>query len=255
MMALTVMYQHSIDMQQILEDAARATSLTSARVAASRHSAATVNVPLLVSDILGLLSRCLPGFQATVVAAKLSTTLGTIGESKVITQRTLKSFLSCLSPAYVALYKVVKKLIVLMPDWRRRPAVLRAGLRVAAAGSLAHNTMLSMLLSTEHKIKMPHTNSAPSLLPATVLRLAETEEELIDMSIHVAQLWSLVLAQDGVSEPPTGPFRVNDKFIIRLTINRVAVLPSPSLPQLAPLALDLVLGMENTLQVSGRIIY
>ncbi|KAJ9524784.1 hypothetical protein QJQ45_024401 [Haematococcus lacustris] len=228
-MALTVMYQHSIDMQQILEDAARATSLTSARVAASRHSAATVNVPLLVSDILGLLSRCLPGFQATVVAARsLSATIVTVGESKVISQRTLKSFLTCLSPAFVALYKAVKKLMVLMPDWRRRPAVLRAGLRVATAGALAHNTMLSMLLSTEHKIKMPHTNSAPSLLPATVQRLSETEEELIDMSIHVAQLWSLVRKM------------------------AVPVLPSPSSFQLVPLALDLVLGMEHTLQMVMR---
>ncbi|GFH06189.1 hypothetical protein HaLaN_00779 [Haematococcus lacustris] len=43
----------------------------------------------------------------------------------------------------------VVKLTVLMPDWRRRPAVLRTGLRVATAGALAHNTMLSLLLSTE----------------------------------------------------------------------------------------------------------
>ncbi|GFH19739.1 hypothetical protein HaLaN_16742 [Haematococcus lacustris] len=42
---------------------------------------------------------------------------------------------------------------------------------------------------------------------------------------------------------------MDDDSIHRITSDRVAVLPSPSSPQLAPLALDLVLGMENTLQM------
>ncbi|GFH20420.1 hypothetical protein HaLaN_17535 [Haematococcus lacustris] len=72
------------------------------------------------------------------------------------------------------------------------------------------------------------------------------------MSFHATHLWSLVLAQDGVNKPLTGPFRLDRDFLIRLKADRVAVLPSPSSPQLAPLALDLVLGMENTLQMVMR---
>ncbi|GFH20419.1 hypothetical protein HaLaN_17534 [Haematococcus lacustris] len=78
------------------------------------------------------------------------------------------------------------------------------------------------------------------------------EEKLSDVFIHTIHLWSLVLEQDGVDKPPTGPFLLDDDFIYRLTIDTVAVPPSPSSPQLAPLALDLVLGMENTLQMVMR---
>ncbi|KAJ9524194.1 hypothetical protein QJQ45_005003 [Haematococcus lacustris] len=242
-----LMVTFSGNMQQTLEGAARAASGTSARVATSRHSAPAVSMPLLVSDILSFLARCLPGFQAAVVTLKLSATVATVGESKVISQVTLGFFLNYLSTAYVALYQAAKKLTELMPDWRRRPAVLRTGLRVATAGALAHNTMVSLLPSTEQVNRVSHTNSAPSLLPATVQRLSEKEERLSDMSFHATHLWSLLLAQDGVDEPPIDP--LNDTSIHRIATDRVAVQPSPSLPQLVPLALDLVLGMENTLQM------
>ncbi|GFH32201.1 hypothetical protein HaLaN_31382, partial [Haematococcus lacustris] len=66
-MASMVTSQHFVDLNQPLDNAARAASRTSARVTASRHSAAAVRVALLVSDILTLLARCLTGFQAAVV--------------------------------------------------------------------------------------------------------------------------------------------------------------------------------------------
>ncbi|GFH25887.1 hypothetical protein HaLaN_23929 [Haematococcus lacustris] len=46
--------------------------------------------------------------------------------------------------------------------------------------------------------------------------------------------------------------KLDGEFIYRLATNRVAALPSPSSPQLAPMALDLVLSMENTLQMVMR---
>ncbi|KAL6749041.1 hypothetical protein V8C86DRAFT_1069038 [Haematococcus lacustris] len=226
----------------------------SARLAAFRPSAAAVSTRPLVSDILKLLARCLPGFQAAVVAAKLAATLGTVGESIAVSQKMPRLFLSSLSATYLALYPVVVKLARFMPDWRRRPAVLRTGLRIAAAGSLAHNTMVVLLHDAEHMNRTPHTNSKQRSLPALVQRLPEIEEKLSDVFIHTIHIWSLVLEQDGVNEPPTGPYRLDNDFFYRMTIDRVAVLPSPSSPQLAPLALDLVLGMENTLQVRGIIV-
>ncbi|GFH09710.1 hypothetical protein HaLaN_04901, partial [Haematococcus lacustris] len=216
--------QHSIYLRQTLEDAEKGTSRTSARVGASCHSATAVGVPLLVSDILSFLARCLPGFQAAVVTLKLSATVAT----------------------------AAKKLTELMPDWRRRPAVLRTGLRVATAGALAHHTMVSVLLNAEHMNRVSHTNSAPSLLPAMVKHLPEIEKKLIDIFFYSTHLWSTVLAQDGVNESPGGPFRFNKDFFNSMTTDRVAIQPSPSSPQLAPLALDLVLGMENTLQMVMR---
>ncbi|KAL6748834.1 hypothetical protein V8C86DRAFT_1103017 [Haematococcus lacustris] len=202
-MASTVTSQHFVDLHQTLEDAARAASRTSARVTASRRSAAAVKVAPMASDILSLVARCLPVYQAAVVAA-------------------------------------VEKLTGLMQDRRCRPAVLRTGLRVATAAALAHNTMGSLLPYAGHMTRMPHTNSTRSLLPTTVQRLSEMEKTLIDMSFHVTHLWGLLLAQN---ERSTGYLRTDDDKYY---------LPSPSSPQLAPSALDLVLGMENTLQMVMR---
>ncbi|KAL6755752.1 hypothetical protein V8C86DRAFT_176473 [Haematococcus lacustris] len=241
MVAILVTSQHSIYLRQTLEDAERGTSRTSARFAASCHSAAAASVPLLVTDILTLLGLCLPGFQAAAVSLKLSTTVATVGESKVISPVTLGFFLYYLSPAYVTLYRAAVKLTVLMTDWRRRPAMLRTGLRVAAAGALAHNTMVALLHDAEHINRTPHATSTPCLLPASVQRLSEIEEKLIKVFYHSTHLWSAVLAQDGN--------RSNKDFNNSMTTDRVAIQPSPSSPQLAPLALDLVLGMENTLQM------
>ncbi|KAJ9524319.1 hypothetical protein QJQ45_008521 [Haematococcus lacustris] len=241
---LTIASQHSIDLEQPLKDAARATSRASARVAASRHSAAVVSTPPLVSNILSLLARFLPEFQAAVVAVKLAATLGAVNESTAICQKMPKLFLTSLSTTYVLLYPAIVRLMELMPDWRRRPAVLRTGLRVATAGALAHNTMVLLLHDAQLMNRTPHAYSKQ--------RLPEMEEKLSDVFIHTIHLWSVVLEQDGVDKPPTGPFLLDDDFIYRLTIDTVAVLPSPSSTQLAPLALDLVLGMENTLQMVMR---
>ncbi|KAL6764187.1 hypothetical protein V8C86DRAFT_1678977 [Haematococcus lacustris] len=240
---LMVTHHHAFHLRQVVSD-------INAKVAASRHPAAAVSMPLPVSDIQRLLARCLPAFQAAVVALKICAAVATITAGEDVIQGLLEHFLTHLFLSYVALRQGVVKLTVLMPDWRRRPAVLRTGLRVATAGALAHNTMLSLLLSTEQVNRVSHTNSQPSLLPATVQRLSEKEEHLSDISFHATYLWSLVLGPDGVDEPPIEP--LNDDSIHRLITDMVAVQPSPSLPQLAPLALDLVLGMENTLQMVIR---
>ncbi|KAL6764167.1 hypothetical protein V8C86DRAFT_1678105 [Haematococcus lacustris] len=239
-MASTVTSQHFVDLHQTLEDAARAASRTSARVTASRRSAAAVKVAPMASDILSLVARCLPVYQAAVVAVKLSATIATVDESMVMQQKKLKPFLTYLPTMHAALYQAVEKLTGLMQDRRCRPAVLRTGLRVATAAALAHNTMGSLLPYAGHMTRMPHTNSTRSLLPTTVQHLSEMEKTLIDMSFHVTHLWGLLLAQ---YERSTGYLRTDDDKYY---------LPSPSSPQLAPSALDLVLGMENTLQMVMR---
>ncbi|KAJ9524317.1 hypothetical protein QJQ45_008519 [Haematococcus lacustris] len=246
---LTVTSQHSNDMVQPLKDAARAVTRNSARAVASRHSAAAVSTPLAVSDILSLLPRCLPGLQATVVSLKLAATVAAVHKSIAISQKTPKLFLTSLSATYITLNPAIVQLTKLMPDWRRQPAVLRTGLRIAAAGALVHNTMVAVLHDAEHMNRTPHATWTPCLLPASVQRLPGIEAKLGDTFFHTIHLWSLVLAQDGVKEPPMGPYQLDDDFFYRLILDRVAVLPSPSSTQLAPLALDLVLGMENTLQM------
>ncbi|KAL6764291.1 hypothetical protein V8C86DRAFT_1685011 [Haematococcus lacustris] len=223
-MALMVLYEHSTDLSKTLKDPARATSRTGARVAASRRSAAEVSVPLLVSDILSFLARFLPEFRAARVTVELAATIGQVGEQMA------EIFLTGLSAMYAELYQAVVKLTGLMPDWRRRPAVLRAGLRVAIAGALAHHTMVSLV---------PYMEDTPAMAQ----RLPEMEAKVSYMSVQVTHLWCLVLAQDGVNDPQTGPFRMDG-----------TTLPSPSSPQLAPLALDLVLGMEHSLQVRVQVL-
>ncbi|KAL6764298.1 hypothetical protein V8C86DRAFT_1685153 [Haematococcus lacustris] len=232
-MALMVLYADSADLRETVQGAGRAISCSDAGVAASRHSAVEVSVLLLVSDTLSLLARFIPDFQAARVAVELAATLGQVGEQMA------EIFLTGLSAMYAELYRAVVKLTQLMPSWRRRPAVLRAGLRVAIAGALSHNTLVSLLTYMEDT-------------PTTAQRFSKMEAKVSYMSIQVTHLWSLVLAQDGVNKPPTGPFQMDGDFIHRMTMDRVAVLPSPSSPQLAPLALDLVLGMEHMLQMVMR---
>ncbi|KAJ9524322.1 hypothetical protein QJQ45_008532, partial [Haematococcus lacustris] len=236
-MAFAMTYQHSSYLQLYMEDPAKAASRTNAKLA---------------SDILSMLARLLPEFQATIVTVDLSLAVGAVDGSTFVGQQKPELFLPSLSAMYATLYKAFMALMRLMPDWRCRPAVLRTGLRFATAGALAHNTMVSLLPDADHMNRTPHTTSTPSLLPATVQRFPELEEQVIAMFLPATHLWSVVLAQQGVNEPPTGPFQLNDDFISRMTTDRVAVLPSPSSPQVAPLALDLVLGMENTLQMVMR---
>ncbi|KAL6764294.1 hypothetical protein V8C86DRAFT_1684972 [Haematococcus lacustris] len=234
-MAQVVLYKHLANLRRTLEDKARTKSRTDARAAASHHSAVQVSAPLLVSDILSLLARFLPEFQAARLAVELAATIGQVN------QKMSEIFFTSLLDIYAELYQAVLLLTAPMPDWRRQPAVLRAGLRVAIAGALAHSTMVSLL---------PYMEDTPAM----VQRLPEMEAKVSFMSTHVTYLWSLVLAQDGVKAPPTGQFRMDGDVINRMTTDRVAVLPSPSSPQLVPLALDLVLGMENMLQVRVQVL-
>ncbi|KAJ9504577.1 hypothetical protein QJQ45_030522 [Haematococcus lacustris] len=233
-MALTVTCQHSLYLQLYMGNPAKAASRSNAQ---------------FVSDILGLLALWLPEFQATIVTVDLSLAVGAVVGSTFVGQQKPELFLPNLSAMYAALYKAVVKVIRLTPDWRWREDVMRAGLRLATAGALAHHTMVSLLPSTGQVNRAPHTDSKPSLLPATVQRLPELEEGVSNMFIHATHLWSVVLAQQGVNGPPTGPFQADDDFINRMTTDRVAVPPCPFSPELGILALDLVLGMENTLQM------
>ncbi|KAL6764171.1 hypothetical protein V8C86DRAFT_2477046 [Haematococcus lacustris] len=161
-----------------------------------------------VSDILGLLALWLPEFQATIVVVDLTLAVGAVVGSTFVGQQKPELFLPNLAAMYAALYKAVVKVIRLTPDWRWREDVMRAGLRLATAGALAHHTMVSLLPSTGQVNRTPHTDSKPSLLPATVQRLPELAEEVSNMFIHATHLWSVVLAQQGVNGPPTGPFQM-----------------------------------------------
>ncbi|KAL6748840.1 hypothetical protein V8C86DRAFT_1102816 [Haematococcus lacustris] len=237
-MALSKTYQMSIRLQLYLDDPAKAARAT-------KYD--------FVPFILGLLARCVPEYQCLIVVVDLTLAIGAVVGSTFVGQQKPELFLPNLAAMYATLYKSIMVLMRFMPDWRCRPAVLSTALHVAAAGSLAHHTLVSLLPSTDHVNRMPHTTSGPSLLPPTVLEdLPKLEEEVSNVSLHANYLWSLVLAQDGVEEPSMKPFQVDDNFRNRLTTDKVAVLPSPSSPQLAPLALDLVLGMENTLQMVMR---
>ncbi|KAL6764173.1 hypothetical protein V8C86DRAFT_3084348 [Haematococcus lacustris] len=121
----------------------------------------------------------------------------------------------------------------------------------AKAASRTNAKLASDILSMLARL-LPEFQATIVTVDLSLARYPELEEHVIAMFLRATHLWSVVLAQQGVHGPPTGPFQLDDDFISRMTTDRVAVLPSPSSPQLAPLALDLVLGMENTLQMVMR---
>ncbi|KAJ9524207.1 hypothetical protein QJQ45_004988 [Haematococcus lacustris] len=194
----------------------------------------------LLAVILSVLPRSLVVFQACAVALRLAVTT---------------SSFTCpdLLPAYIldfyfTLYDVLGLMVQLWPDQRYRPAMLRVMARTAAAGAHAYTTLAPLLDRAPDHGSEPRSLSGP-LLPELKLTLST-------IISRVCHMWMLLLAPPGRYEQLSGASysRSDEQCGVandNASSGKEKVLDQPpSAQQLAPLALDLVWGMEGMLQMT-----
>ncbi|KAJ9532365.1 hypothetical protein QJQ45_010441 [Haematococcus lacustris] len=196
----------------------------------------------LLCVILNVLPRSLVVFQACIAAARLAVTTRSVA--------CYASFPGCIRIFYAALCRALELMVQRWPDQRCRPAMLRVMARSAAAGAHAY-TALALLLGGAPD----HGSETRSL--SGLARTPELEQNFSTMITRVCHMWILLLAPPGRSELLLGT-----SFI--LSNGRCGIandnandmqkeLHQPSsAQQLAPLALDLVFGMEGMLQMTQQ---
>ncbi|KAL6748856.1 hypothetical protein V8C86DRAFT_1103706 [Haematococcus lacustris] len=184
----------------------------------------------LQSIILSVLPRSLVVFQACIAAFRLA--------------MTTRSF-TCpgLTPAYIrdfyfALYDVLGLMMELWPDQRCRPAMLRVLARSAVTGAHAYTT-LALLLDGA-----PDHESEPRSLSGFP-RAPELKQTLSTIISRVCHMWIRLLAPPGRNEELSGASEDNASSVKEKVLDQ-----PPSAQQLAPLALELVWGMEGMLQMT-----
>ncbi|KAL6748860.1 hypothetical protein V8C86DRAFT_1103765 [Haematococcus lacustris] len=189
----------------------------------------------LQSLILSVLPRSLVVFQACIAAFRLA--------------MTTRSF-TCPGyfPAYILdfyfpLYDVLGLMMELWPDQRCHPAMLRVLARSAVAGAHAYMT-LALLLDWA-----PNHGSEPRSLSG-IPRTPELEDNISRMVTRVCHVWILLLTPADRDDQLLG-IRSNDQCGVANDMQSELHQP-PSAQQLAPLALDLVWGMEGMLQMTQQ---
>ncbi|KAL6764156.1 hypothetical protein V8C86DRAFT_1677792 [Haematococcus lacustris] len=197
----------------------------------------------LLSVILTVLPRSLVVFQACIVAVRIAATISSIAFPV--------SFPAYILDFYVTLCCAWQVMVQLWPDQKCRPAMLRLMARTAAAGAHAYTT-LALLLG-----RAAYHGSDPSLLLG-LSRMPEPEQSLSIMMARVCQMWILLLAPPGRSEQLSGAWYLQSDGQCGVANDNASsgkekVLDQPpSAQQLAPLALDLVWGMEGMLQMTQQ---
>ncbi|GFH24151.1 hypothetical protein HaLaN_21886 [Haematococcus lacustris] len=196
----------------------------------------------LLCVILNVLPRSLVVFQACIAAARLAvTTRSTACHA---------SFHGCIPIFYLALCRALELMVQRWPDQRGRPAMLRVMARSAAAGAHAY-TALALLLGGA-----PVQGSEPLSLSG-LPRTSELEQNFFTMITRVCHMCLLLLAPPGRSELLLGTsfIRSNERCgVANDNANDMQKeLHQPnSAQQLAPLALDLVFGMESMMQMTQQ---
>ncbi|KAJ9524205.1 hypothetical protein QJQ45_004990 [Haematococcus lacustris] len=197
----------------------------------------------LLSVILTVLPRSLVVFQACIVAVRIAATISSIAFPV--------SFPAYILDFYVTLCCAWQVMVQLWPDQKCRPAMLRLMARTAAAGAHAYTT-LALLLG-----RAAYHGSDPSLLLG-LSRMPEPEQSLSIMMARVCQMWILLLAPPGRSGQLSGAWYLQSDGQCGVANDNASsgkekVLDQPpSAQQLAPLALDLVWGMEGMLQMTQQ---
>ncbi|KAJ9524208.1 hypothetical protein QJQ45_004987 [Haematococcus lacustris] len=183
----------------------------------------------LQSVILSVLPRSVTVFQACIVAVRLAVKISSVTSPS--------SFPHSIRVLYFALCRTMKLMVQLWPDQRCRPAMLRVLARTAAAGAHSYTTLALLL------------DDAPELE-----RAPELEQTLSTTITRVCFVWMLLLAPPGRYEQLSGASFTRSDGQCKAALDAANDMPKvlhqpPSAQQLAPLALDLVWGMEGMLQM------
>ncbi|KAJ9524375.1 hypothetical protein QJQ45_008573 [Haematococcus lacustris] len=231
-------------------NAASAASRLGAVASCHQSTPSSASSSPLLSIVLSVLPRCLVALQAGVAATRLGALLGTL--------YTPGAFHGCFRKFYTLLCDVLQLMVELWPHWRCRPAVLRLLTRTAAAGVDGYSTMAMLLDGAPNYEAETRLLSGLKRKPKLEARTPELETILSDTLEGACTRWVLLISPQGQSEQAFSGMRIrlnnshqqgqNAKGSAACGRKEVHNLP-PSAQQLAPLALDLVWGMEGMLQM------
>ncbi|GFH18831.1 hypothetical protein HaLaN_15696, partial [Haematococcus lacustris] len=190
----------------------------------------------LLAVILSVLPRSLVVFQACVAAFRVAVTTSSIAQFGLLPAR-IRDF-------YFPLCDALRMMVQLWPNQKCRPAMLRLVVRSAAAGAHAYMT-LALLLDDA-----PDHESEPRSLSG-LARTPELENVFSTLVAGVCHVWMLLLAPRGRYGQLSGTSysRSDGQCGVADDMQNELHQP-PSAQQLAPLALDLVWGMEGMLQMT-----
>ncbi|GFH10099.1 hypothetical protein HaLaN_05350, partial [Haematococcus lacustris] len=205
----------------------------------------------LLSVVLSVLPRSLVLLQCTVAAVRLGATLDN--------RFTPDEFPGCFRDSYTLLCEVLRLMVELWPDVRCRPAMLRLLVRTAAVGADGYST-LAMLVDGAPDYKA-ETRLLSGLMrtPELKARTPELKDILLDTLDRVCSVWVTLLMPHCEAEPLSDMrIRLNECHQQGQNATGSAACgrkevhkQPPSAQQLAPLALDLVWGMDGMLQDSS----
>ncbi|KAJ9524467.1 hypothetical protein QJQ45_019582 [Haematococcus lacustris] len=196
----------------------------------------------LLPVVLSVLSRCLTALQAGVASTQLCASIGTL--------KMPDAFPTCLKASYTLLCDALQVMVELCPDWRCRPTVLRLLVRTAAAGAHAYSALALLLDGAPHYEAETRFLSDLKRTPELKALSPELEAILSDTLECVCSGWVFLLLPLEESEQASSSQSAESN-----ASRNQEELPHqpPSAQQLAPLALDLVWGMEGMLQVRRRV--
>ncbi|KAJ9524383.1 hypothetical protein QJQ45_008580 [Haematococcus lacustris] len=207
----------------------------------------------LISVVLSVLPRCLVVLQGTVAAVRFAATLDSCF--------TMKALPGCFRDSYSSLCKSLRLMMELWPDWRCRPAMLRLLVRTAAAGAHGYSTLAlygAQLLDGAPDYEA-ETRSVPCLQRTLELKglNPELKASLSETMFRVCAIWIRLLVPYCDTEQASidmynslydshqqGQYMEGSAACGK----KEGHILLPSAQQLAPLALDLVWGMEGMLQ-------
>ncbi|KAL6755801.1 hypothetical protein V8C86DRAFT_178331 [Haematococcus lacustris] len=204
----------------------------------------------LLSVVLSVLPRCLVLLQGTVAAVRLSAILG----SRV----TASAFPSCFEEFYSSLCMLLRLMVDLWPNGRCRPAMLRLLARTAAVGAHGYSTLVLLLDVAPNHEEETRLLSGLKRTPELKARTPELEDVLLDTMERVCSSCILLLAYQRDTERPSSDMHISPSDSHQqgqyaegsaACGRKVVHNWLPSAQQLAPVALDLVRGMEGMMQM------
>ncbi|KAL6755791.1 hypothetical protein V8C86DRAFT_177934 [Haematococcus lacustris] len=218
-------------------DAASAPSHLGAVASCHQTTPSSASSSPLLSIVLNVLPRYLVLLRGTVAAVWLGATHDT--------HYTLNAFPSCFRHSYSSLCLAMRLTVELWPDVRCRPAMLRLLARTAAAGAHGYSALTLLL------------DGAPDY-EAGLERTPQLKASLVHTLDCVCGVWVTLLMPHSATKQASSNMhiRLNDSHQQGQYAKGSAAcgrkedynLP-PSAQQLAPLALDLVWGMDGMLQM------
>ncbi|KAL6755781.1 hypothetical protein V8C86DRAFT_177610 [Haematococcus lacustris] len=230
-------------------NAASAASGLGAVTSGHRTTPSNASSSPLLTIVLSVLPRCLVALQAGVASTRLCASIGTLSIPH--------AFPAYFKKYYTLLCDALQLMVELWPHWRCRPAVLRLLVRTAAVGAHGYSTMALLLDGALDYEAETRLLSGLKRTPELKARTPKLEAILCDTLEGVCTKWVLLFLPHCQSERAlTGMhIRLNDCqqqgpcAESNPSKDKEGLDKPPSAQQLAPLALDLVWGMEGMLQM------